>query len=673
MSSFVGVLVSDPWLQSQFTQVQLRTLKTKFVSVKKSDADHVAVKDLPPVMEKLRGIHEVLSEEEISTFLGESYPDMNQTIEFESFLREYLNLQAKGSSKTGGKKKLKGSVSFLKASTTTLLHVINESEKTSYVNHINNFLGEDSFLKNFLPLDPSTNDIFNLVRDGVLLCKLINVAVPGTIDERAINTKKDPNPWERNENHTLCLNSAKAIGCTVVNIGTQDLIEARPHLVLGLLSQIIKIQLLADLNLKKTPQLAELVADDNSKEAEELVTLAPDKMLLKWMNFHLKKAGYKKTVTNFSTDVKDGEAYAYLLNTLAPELSSTTMIETSDPNERAKKVLETAEKLECTRYVTSKDIVEGSANLNLAFVAQIFHHRNGLSDNNVAPVVQDTPDDVEATREERAFRLWINSLGIATYVNNLFEDVRTGWVLLEVLDKISPGIVNWKQASKPPIIMPFRKVENGNQVIEIGKELKFSVVNISGNDIVQGNKKLILAFLWQLMRTSILQLLKNLRTHSKDKEITDADILIWANNKVKESGKTSCIENFKDKSIANGVFFLELLHAVNHRHVDLSMVKKGEDDEEKKSNATYTISVARKLGCTLFMLPEDIMEVNPKMILVLTASIMYWSLQKHGPYQVPERVPQETLAEEEEEDEEGDFEEDEEEESIEDGVSNLTT
>lgn len=62
----------------------------------------------------------------------------------------------------------------------------------------------------------------------VTLCsKLINVAVPGTIDERAINTKKVLNPWERNENHTLGLNSAKAIGCTVVNIGTQDLVEAR--------------------------------------------------------------------------------------------------------------------------------------------------------------------------------------------------------------------------------------------------------------------------------------------------------------------------------------------------------------------------------------------------------------------------------------------------------------
>lgn len=32
--------------------------------------------------------------------------------------------------------------------------------------------------------------------------------------------------------------------------------------------------------------------------------LSPEKMLLKWMNFHLKRAGYKKTVANFSSDLK---------------------------------------------------------------------------------------------------------------------------------------------------------------------------------------------------------------------------------------------------------------------------------------------------------------------------------------------------------------------------------
>ncbi|XP_038972766.1 fimbrin-5-like isoform X1 [Phoenix dactylifera] len=620
--SAAGVLVSDPGLQSQFTQVELRGLKSKFLSAKESGP--VKLGDLPPMMVKLKGLNELLTEQEITAILGESYPDTNKDIDFESFLRVYLNLQARAADKLGS---TKNSSSFLKATTTTLLHTINESEKASYVAHINSYLGEDSFLKKYLPLDPASNDLFNLVRDGVLLCKLINVAVPGTIDERAINTKRVLNPWERNENHTLCLNSAKAIGCTVVNIGTQDLVEGRPHLVLGLISQIIKIQLLADLNLKKTPQLVELV--DDSKDVEELMSLAPEKMLLKWMNFHLKKAGYKKTVTNFSSDVKDGEAYAYLLNALAPELCSTATLDTKDPNERAKMVLDQAEKLDCKRYLSPKDIVEGSPNLNLTFVAQIFQHRNGLSaDSKKVSLAEMMPDDIQVSREERAFRLWINSLGTAIYVNNLFEDVRNGWVLLEVLDKVSPGSVNWKQATKPPIKMPFRKVENCNQVIKIGKELNFSLVNVAGNDIVQGNKKLILAYLWQLMRSNILQLLKNLRCHSQGKEVSDADILSWANNKVKKSGKTSQMESFKDKSLSNGIFFLELLSAVKPRVVNWKLVTKGEDDEQKKLNAQYIISVARKLGCSIFLLPEDIMEVNQKMILTLTASIMYWSLQQ---------------------------------------------
>jgi plastin-1 len=34
------------------------------------------------------------------------------------------------------------------------------------------------------------------------------------------------------------------------------------------------------------------------------MSLPPEKILLRWMNFLLKKAGYKKIVTNFSSDVK---------------------------------------------------------------------------------------------------------------------------------------------------------------------------------------------------------------------------------------------------------------------------------------------------------------------------------------------------------------------------------
>ncbi|KAL9457120.1 hypothetical protein AB3S75_006205 [Citrus x aurantiifolia] len=624
MSGYVGIVVSDPSLQNQFTQVELRSLKTHFMSMRR-DSGKLTVGDLASKMSRLKVVGENLSEEERASLIQDYHRDLQDEVDFELFLKVYLKLQAHANARTGSN--AKNSSAFLKAATTTLLHTISESEKASYVAHINNYLAGDEFLKKYLPIDPSSNDLFEIVKDGVLLCKLINVAVPGTIDERAINTKRLLNPWERNENHTLCLNSAKAIGCTVVNIGTQDFIEGRRHLVLGVISQIIKIQLLADLNLKKTPQLLQLV--DDSRDVEELMSLPPEKILLRWMNFHLKKAGYKKIVTNFSSDIKDGEAYANLLNVLAPEHSNPSTLAVKNPLQRAKLILEHADRMGCRRYLTAKDIVEGSPNLNLAFVAHIFQHRNGLStQTKEISFLEVSPDETQISREERAFRFWINSLGNSTYIDNVFEDLRNGWVLLETLDKLSPGIVNWKIANKPPIKLPFRKVENCNQVVKIGKQLKFSLVNIAGNDIVQGNKKLILALLWQMMRYNVLQLLKNLRFDSHGKEITDADILQWANAKVRISGSQSHMNSFKDKSLADGIFFLELLSAVQPRAVNWSLVTKGVTDEEKKMNATYIISIARKLGCSIFLLPEDITEVNQKMILTLTASIMHWFMKQ---------------------------------------------
>ncbi len=74
-----------------------------------------------------------------------------------------------------------------------------------------------------------------------MLCsKLINASVPNTIDERAMNKGK-LNIFTIQENQTLALNSASSIGCNIINIGAQDIMDGRPHLVLGLLWQIIKV------------------------------------------------------------------------------------------------------------------------------------------------------------------------------------------------------------------------------------------------------------------------------------------------------------------------------------------------------------------------------------------------------------------------------------------------
>nr|CAB3473194.1 unnamed protein product [Digitaria exilis] len=504
------VVVSDPYLQRRFTQADLRVLQAQYAALRDaSPSGRLRIRDLPAAISRAATIAAKgdaekensapepdpapsLTDDEWASVLkavarADERPHLDAS--FELFLRVYaeMQLRLKVAGGVGSEKKVGGgiarsssssAVAFLTAATTTLLHTISESEKASYVGHINAYLAEDPFLKSALPIDPATDHIFHVTKDGVLLCKLINLAVPGTIDERAINTKRVLNLWEKNENHTLCLNSAKAIGCTVVNIGTQDLAEGRKNLnELAFCHINNQIQLLADVNLKSTPQLVELVED--SKVCEDLFFTFPTQKM------------------------QDSEAYACLLNVLAPECSAKpSAMSVKDLLHRARLILEHADRMGCKRYLTPKDIIDGLPNLNLAFVAHIFQKRNGLSiQMKQVSFVDGLSDDAQVSREERSFRLWINSLGISTYINNVFEDLRNGWVLLEMIDKIAPGSVNWKMANRPPIKLPFKKVENCNQVLKIGKELKFSLVNIAGNDIVQGNKKLILGA-YQLHRSS---------------------------------------------------------------------------------------------------------------------------------------------------------------------------
>ena len=72
--------------------------------------------------------------------------------------------------------------------------------------------------------------------------KMINKSQPGTIDERTIN-KTNLSLYRIHENQTLAVNSAQSIGCNIVNLGAEDLQKGKPHLVLGLLWQIIRVSI----------------------------------------------------------------------------------------------------------------------------------------------------------------------------------------------------------------------------------------------------------------------------------------------------------------------------------------------------------------------------------------------------------------------------------------------
>ncbi|WAR02402.1 PLSL-like protein [Mya arenaria] len=212
-----------------------------------------------------------------------------------------------------------------------ITHSVKDSERYAFADWINRNLSSDPDCEALLPIDPDSDDLYTKTKDGILLCKLINQSVPDTIDERTINKKK-PNVYQRTENHNLALNSARSIGCNVI----------------GLLSEI---------NLASYPGLVLLL--EEGETIDDLMKLSPEEILIRWVNYHLRNSPEtNKQIANFSGDIKDSEAYVFLLKQISPReagVDSTPMME-PDGEMRAEAMLKEADKIKCRAFITSKDV-----------------------------------------------------------------------------------------------------------------------------------------------------------------------------------------------------------------------------------------------------------------------------------------------------------------------------
>ncbi|XP_055333675.1 plastin-1-like [Paramacrobiotus metropolitanus] len=498
-------------------------------------------------------------------------------------------------------------------------HSIRVEEQLAFSDWINSNLSNDPDLKHILPIDAEGIGLYSSVRDGILLCKTINLACPDTIDERVMN-KKNLNTYTRHENLTLALNSAESIGCNIVNIDADDLSKGKPHLVLGLLWQIIRIGLFNQITIEHCPGLVLLLNDD--EKIEDLLRMAPETILLRWVNYHLKNAGVDRRISNFTTDIKDSFIYTHLLNQIAPKDSSVDLrpLQENDAHRRAELMLKNAGKINCRAFLTANDVVEGIYKLNLAFVANLFNTHPALD----KPVDRPMEDiaSFEETREEKTYRNWMNSMGVNPYVNYLYGDLSSGLIIFQLYDIIKPGIVNWKKVIKTFNKMRgfIEKVENCNYAVDLGRQLNFSLVGIAGQDISDGNPTLTLALVWQLMRAYTLSILTKLARSGNP--IVEKEIVQWVNKKLVSAGKTSSIQSFQDSSVSDAKVVIDLIDAIKPGSINYSQLQAASTKEEKLANAKYAISMARKIGARIYALPEDIVEVKPKMIMTVFACLM---------------------------------------------------
>ena len=226
-------------------------------------------------------------------------------------------------------------------------------EQLAFSDWINTNLGEDLHLTHILPLADSGLSLYDAVKDGILLCKIVNHSCSDNVDKRVIN------------------------------------------IVLGLLWQIIRV------SLEQCPGLANLL--EGGEQLESLMKMSPEAILLRWVNYQLERAGVPNRINNFTSDIKNSEAYTHLLHQIASPDSGVNKeaLMESDLTSRAELMLQQADKLGCRSFISAGDVTEGVYKLNLAFVANLFNNHPSL----------DKPDidwegleNLEETREEKSER-----------------------------------------------------------------------------------------------------------------------------------------------------------------------------------------------------------------------------------------------------------------------------
>ena len=78
----------------------------------------------------------------------------------------------------------------------------------------------------------------------------------------------------------------------------------------------------------------------------------------------------------------------------------------------------------------------------------------------------------------------------------------------------------------------------------------------------------------------------------------------------------------KEKKLSDGLFWIEILAAIEPRSIRWDfVVKDNPSDKDKEMNAKYALSVARGLGALIFVVWEDITEVKNKLLLTFLASL----------------------------------------------------
>ncbi|KAM9567425.1 dystrophin isoform 9-T9 [Guaruba guarouba] len=219
--------------------------------------------------------------------------------------------------------------------------------------------------------------------------------------------------------------------------------------------------------------------------------------------------------------------------------------------------------------------------------------------------------------QKKTFTKWINAQFAKfgrRYIEDLFNDFRDGRRLLELLECFTG-----QKLAKEKGSTRVHALNNVNKALQVLQRYNVDLVNIGSSDIVDGNHKLTLGLIWNIiLHWQVKDVMKNIMAGLQQTN-SEKILLSWVRQSTRNYPQVNVI-NFTS-SWSDGLAFNALLHSHRPDLFDWNTVASQQSPVQRLDHA---FNIARKhLGIEKLLDPEDVATACPdkKSILMYVTSL----------------------------------------------------
>ncbi|RDI79825.1 hypothetical protein Vi05172_g10163 [Venturia inaequalis] len=216
------------------------------------------------------------------------------------------------------------------------------------------------------------------------------------------------------------------------------------------------------------------------------------------------------------------------------------------------------------------------------------------------------------TVQQKTFTKWLNSkIKVReVQIQDLVQDLSDGVVLIHLLEVLSNESLG-RYASKPKLRV--QRFENVNKGLDFIKRRGIQMTNIGAEDIVDGNRKIILGLIWTLILRFTISDINEEGLSAKE------GLLLWCQR------KTACYEEVQIRDFStswnDGLAFCALLDIHRPDLIDYDTLNKS----DHKGNMQLAFDIAAKeIGIPDLLDVEDVCDVAKPDERSLMTYIAYW-------------------------------------------------